>query len=252
MISFVLPAYNEEANLPPLLEKIAAVMAESGRLYRVVAVNDGSRDRTPQVLSELSARIPIEVVTHPINLGLPQTILDGLRYASQGCDPGDIVITMDADNTHEPRYALELIRRVEEGCDVAIASRYRPGAAEVGLSAHRRFLSKAVNVMLAACLPIPGVRDYTCGYRAYRASLLQQLFAVYGERLIESTTFSAMAEILLKAGFLGLAAGEIPLVLRYDQKAGASKMRVVRTILDYLRMIASLWLRRRVTLRPAA
>lgn len=240
IISFVLPAYNEEENLPPLLDKIAAVMPESGLAYRVVVVNDGSRDATRDILTVYTGRLPLEVVDHPVNQGLPRTIYDGLAYAAAGADPDDIIITMDADNSHEPRYALPMIESIKKGHDLVVASRYRPGAAEVGLSPLRSFLSRGVNVMLKVILPIKGIRDYTCGYRAYRAELLQRMQAYYGERLVESTTFSAMAEILLKAGRLRVKAGEIPLILRYDQKAGTSKMRVTSTVLDYFRLIARL------------
>ncbi|MDI6869768.1 MAG: glycosyltransferase [Bacillota bacterium] len=240
MISFVLPAYNEEANLPVLLNKIADAMSAAGRPYRVVAVNDGSRDGTSAILRRHAERMPVEVITHLVNLGLPRTIVDGLRHAADRGSSEDIIITMDADNSHEPSYAPAMIDLVERGFDVVIASRYQPGAREVGLSLLRRFLSYAVNRMLAVLLPIPGVRDYTCGYRAYRAGMLKRLFEYYGDRVVESTTFSAMAEILLKTGTLGARAAEVPLVLRYDQKRGGSKMKVVATILDYLRLMARL------------
>ncbi|HHW14033.1 MAG TPA: glycosyltransferase [Firmicutes bacterium] len=245
MISFVLPAYNEEANLPPLMHKIGETMAGVGRPYRVVAVNDGSRDGTARVLAELAAAYPVEVVVHEVNLGLPRTMVDGLKRAAVGAGAEDIVITMDADNSHEPRYVPAMVAALEKGYDVVIASRYRPGAKEVGLSWERSVMSRAVNLMLAVLFPIPGVRDYTCGYRAYRAQVLQGMFSHYGERLVESTTFSAMAELLLKAGMLGARMTEVPLVLRYDQKAGTSKMKVLRTILDYLRLMAVLRLRGR-------
>lgn len=240
MITFVLPAYNEDANLPALLERIAATMKGAGRPWRVVAVNDGSRDGTAEVLRRYGERLPVEVVTHPVNLGLARTIVDGLRYATETGADGDVVISMDADNSHEPSLAPAMIARVEEGHDVVVASRYRPGAQEIGLSFRRRFLSLGVNLLLRMLLPLRGIRDYSCGYRAYRRELLQKVFTRYGERVAEATTFAAMAEILLKAGNVDARAAEVPLVLRYDQKRGASKMRVLDTILDYFRLMGRL------------
>jgi dolichol-phosphate mannosyltransferase len=240
VISFVLPAYDEEANLPALLEKIAQTMETTGRPWRVVAVNDGSRDGTAGILEAYAQRLPVEVVVHPVNLGLKRTILDGLRYTVDHGADGDIVVSLDSDNSHEPSRAPAMIALIEQGRDVVVASRYRPGAAEVGLSFPRSFLSRTVNLLLQLLLPIPGIRDYSCGYRAYRVELLRKVFDRYGERVAEAETFAAMAEILLKAGSVGARAGEVPLVLRYDQKRGGSKMKVMATIIDYLRMIARL------------
>jgi dolichol-phosphate mannosyltransferase len=79
-----------------------------------------------------------------------------------------------------------------------------------------------------------GVRDYTCGYRAYRASTIKDAVTRYGDRLIEESGFSCMVELLLKLRRLGIRCYEVPLVLRYDQKGGVSKMRVIRTIRRYL------------------
>jgi len=89
---------------------------------------------------------------------------------------------------------------------------------------------------MRAVFPIQGVRDYTCGFRAYRASILQAAFARYSEQLISQKGFSCMVDILLKLRTLepDPIMGEVPLVLRYDLKHGMSKMRAARTIVDTL------------------
>jgi dolichol-phosphate mannosyltransferase len=93
--------------------------------------------------------------------------------------------------------------------------------------------------------PIRGVRDYTCGFRAYRADALRRAIARYGDGLISETGFSCMADLLLKLRTLPLEMGEVPLELRYDRRGGGSKMRVLRTI----RQTLGLLLRRRLGLR---
>jgi dolichol-phosphate mannosyltransferase len=122
---------------------------------------------------------------------------------------------------------------------VVIGSRYVPGARVVGVPFHRRLLSYNASLLMRAVFPIEGVRDYTCGFRAYRASILQKAFARYSERLISQKGFSCMVDILLKLRTLDHPImAEVPLVLRYDLKHGMSKMRAARTIVDTLVLMA--------------
>ena len=83
---------------------------------------------------------------------------------------------------------------------------------------------------------VPGARDYTCGYRLYRSSMLRRAFQAWGDRLIEEAGFVCMAEVLVKLGRGGAKVSEAPLVLRYDRKEGASKMKVMKTISRYFVM----------------
>ena len=259
-ILFALPAYNEEQGLPKLIETFCAQMEASGYAYQVVIVDDGSTDRTLDIVRELCARMPIDLVRHEKNAGLGETIQDALYRAAELAGSDDIVITMDADNTHSPALIPGMVRAIGEGADVVIASRYRPGARVVGLSPLRKVMSQGARVLFQMAFPIPGVRDYTCGFRAYRASVLKRAFAQYGRRLAEEKGFASMAEILLKVSKLGPAeAGvgvgggrhrvtggrgvvfrEVPMVLRYDFKGGASKMRVGSTVMKTMRMMKRL------------
>lgn len=239
-ITFILPAFNEAMNLEPLVQKIAA-LAPALPGYRIFIVDDGSRDATAEVAAALQARFPVRLMRHSRNMGLHRTIWHGLQWAAATAAPDDILVTLDADNTHEPHHVLDMLPWLEHGYDVVIASRYRPGAQEIGLTALRRVLSRTANLLLKVLTPMPGVRDFTCGFRAYRARVIQQALRVYGDRFIQATTFAAMAEILLKLRPLEVRVAEVPLVLRYDQKGGLSKMRVARTMLDYVRVLGYVW-----------
>lgn len=247
----VLPAYNEEANLVPLLNNLETVFAqlvERGHERAYVIVDDGSRDATPRILAEQAARLPIDIITHSPNQGLGFTIRDGLRRAADHAAPTDIIFAMDADNTHPSELLLTMTERIAAGDDLVIASRYRKGAEVVGLHWFRRFMSWGARMLFQTVFPIPGVRDYTCGYRAYRAGLLQEAFRRYGDRFIEYQGFHSMADILLKLSFLRPTISEVPMVLRYDLKQGDTKMRVGRTVLATLKLL----LRRRFVRVPMA
>jgi dolichol-phosphate mannosyltransferase len=236
-VAVVLPAFNEAANLPGLFSSIARHLDRRPFSYMVLVVDDGSADSTPAVLEEWGRRIPLRHFRHPRNLGLGPTIRDCLRHASELLAPGDIVASMDADETHDPDLIPMMIERIQAGDDVVIASRYRPGARVQGLAWHRTLISQMASILFRAVFPIPGVRDYTCGFRAYRVALLQRAFQDYGESFVDQQGFQCMADILLKLRRYRPRVGELPFVLRYDLKAGSSKMKLARTTLATLRLM---------------
>ena len=236
MILIVLPAYNEAAGLPPLLRSIRHVMDEGRLTYKVVVVDDGSSDGTWDAITAPATEMPIVPVRHEVNRGLAEALRSGLQVAVGQAGPDDVIVTMDADNTHAPGLVMRMLGLIREGHDVVIGSRYVSGARVVGVPFHRRVLSGGASLLMRTVFPIQGVRDYTCGFRAYRASILQAAFARYGEGLISQKGFSCMVDILLKLRTLepDPIMGEVPLVLRYDLKHGMSKMRAARTIVDTL------------------
>ncbi|HEX2979558.1 MAG TPA: glycosyltransferase family 2 protein [Anaerolineaceae bacterium] len=237
LLYILLPAYNEEKDLGALMERIHACLCAGVEPYTLVVVNDGSSDRTLQVAQGCAQRMPVMVLDHGVNKGLGQAMRTGIRAVVDIAAPEDVLIAMDADNTHDTALIPGMIELIRAGKDVVIASRYQQGGKEIGLAYHRHVLSKGINTGLSVLFPIRGARDYTCGYRAYRIAALQQAFAEYGDAFIEEHGFTCMAEILLKMARLGVAVDEVPLILRYDYKSGASKMKVARTIRRYFTLI---------------
>ena len=233
-----LPAYNEEANLPPLLERMEAALGAAGCRRRYVICDDGSRDRTAAILAEWARRIPLEIVTHAQNRGLGETIRDALRRGAELAGPGAVLLTMDADNTQPPELCEAMLRRIAAGADVVIASRYQPGARVVGLSRGRELASRVAGLLFKIVLPMRGVRDYTSGFRMYRADVIRRAFEWYGDGFVSRRGFECMADILIKVHHLGAAFAEVPMVLHYEAKQGASKMRVSRTVLQTLKLMA--------------
>jgi dolichol-phosphate mannosyltransferase len=244
----VLPAYNESEALPPLVQSLTAVLSGSGRSFRIVIVNDGSRDNTLAVARQLATQFPVDVLDNGVNKGLAETLKHGLNNTLNRCTPEDVIITMDGDNTHPAGLMLRMLTALAEGNDIAIASRYREGAAIRGLSLWRRFLSYGASWVFRLTFPTPGVRDYTCGYRAYKAQVLLDVRRKHGDQFISAQGFSCMVDLLLKLRSLNPIIVELPMVLRYDLKPGVSKMRVFKTIFETLGLIT----RRRLGLDRSA
>ncbi|EGW40732.1 glycosyltransferase family 2 protein [Desulfosporosinus sp. OT] len=251
MLYIVLPAYNEAAALPNLLEDIAQNCAPIP--HQIVVVNDGSSDRTQEVVDKYAmTHKNVHKVNHDQNQGLGAALNSGFQYVlnynqTQGHlsentgykeqEVTDILITMDADNTHPANCIPLLCEAICSGADLVIASRYVQGGEQHGLSFGRKVLSWGAGKVMNYFLPIAGVRDYSCGYRAYRLSILAEGTRIYGPNIIKSQNFSGMVELLLKVAPLAELVTEVPLKLHYEHKVGVSKMRIGATIWGYIQLI---------------
>lgn len=241
MIFVIFPAFNEERVIRPTLLALADAM-RGGAEFRAVLVDDGSTDRTvaeaERAASERGADLPLTVLRHGTNRGLGAGLRTGIYWCLDRAGDEDVVVTLDADNTHPPALIPTLVAKLAEGYDLSIASRYRAGAEVHGVPAHRRALSDLGRLVFQVLYPIPGVRDYTCCFRAYRAPLLQRARVVYGESLCTARGFEAVMDLLLRLAPLGMRVAEIGFVLDYGERVGQSKMKVLRTIRSTIGLLA--------------
>lgn len=235
MITVVLPAYNESESIGLLLSRIDDLMKKRKIPIRVIVVDDGSRDNTAQ--NARSAMPEAVVISHEVNKGLGEAIKTGLLAALEVSNEKDVIVTMDSDDSHAPALIGKMVDKIDEGCDVVIASRYLPESRVVGVAHYRRILSDGASFLFRSLYPIDGVRDYTCGYRAYRAVVLKQAFERWGNEFVNQTGFSVMVDILLKLSRLNIVFAEVPIILRYDRKPGASKMNVRKTVIQTLNLL---------------
>ena len=143
LVSVVVPCHNEEKVLPELVAQVTAVLARSSVDLELVLVDDGSRDRTVEVLQELHAADPrVRYITLSRNFGKESAMLAGLTYAR-----GDAVVIMDADLQHPPRLITRMLELFEQGNDQVIARRDREGDA-FGRSLLSRLYYRMVNALV--------------------------------------------------------------------------------------------------------
>lgn len=231
-----LPAYNEEEAIPKVLDKLLFLKDIYGDRFRILVVNDGSTDNTEEILKEYRESYDfINYINHNVNQGLGRAIYTLFYHVSHKYGKGDILVTLDADNTHSPKIIPFMVDKlIKEELDVVIASRFVKGGREIGLSMERKLLSRGAAAFLKLFFPIENVHDYSCGFRVYDVDYLDRAIMAYGGDLVTSRGFECMAEILARFSKLGVRAGEYPLVLEYNLKQGESKMKVLRTIKGYL------------------
>lgn len=227
----ILPCFNEEKNVKPLVHSINEVLG-SQFPYRIIAVNDGSYDRTCEVLKDLSMDYPVEILDHCRNMGLGAALRTGLLAAAKESFEDDFVVIMDSDNTHNPKHVLDMLIAAENA-DVVVGSRYVKGGAQVNVPLHRVVLSKTINLLVRKLFNLP-LKDITSGFRCFRAALLKRLSKTFRDSIIESDGFAASLELLLKVVRSGGVVAEVPIFLDYGKKDGASKMRLFSTIVNYL------------------
>jgi dolichol-phosphate mannosyltransferase len=236
-VRVALPAFNEEIAIELLVPRIMQIFEESPWRFDIVIVDDGSSDSTAEVIERLSEKYPVRLVRHGVNRGLGAAITTALTEALDGLYEDDIIITMDADNTHPPQLMTRMVPMIREGRDIIIASRFQPGAQVIGLSRFREVLSVGASWMMRVLFGVRNCRDYTCGYRAYRAGFLRNAHARLDGQLVRESGFAAMAELLLNLSKFDAIVGEVPLLLRYDMKEGVSKMNIRKTIVRTFRMV---------------
>lgn len=238
MILVLLPAYNEEDSLPRLLPKMKTTLDITGEDYRILVCNDGSRDKTQEMLEDYAKTLPIEIIQHKINRGLGESSRDLFERASELTKPGDVIVRLDCDDTHEPEFIPSIVAKVREGYDVVIASRFAPGGGQLGVNGYRAFISRGANLFMKVFFPIKGLREYSCGFRGYNAAKIQEAIGFFGNNFIQlkGLGFTCTLEKLVKLKLIGARFGEVPFVLRYDQKQSASKMVSSITTLGYLVM----------------
>ncbi|MFN0207476.1 MAG: glycosyltransferase [Planctomycetota bacterium] len=248
MIHVIFPAYNEEDSIRPAILALADAVRGREQEYHAILVDDGSVDRTIDeanlAITQSGGKLKLTILKHEVNKGLGA----GLRTGIFGCldiaNNNDVIVTLDADNTHPPKLIPEMVNLIGRGFDIVIASRYQKGAIIHGVPAHRRWISDLAKLLFQATFYIRGARDYTCCFRAYRVPILRKARAVYGDEFCTARGFEAVMDILLRLRQLDIRAAEVPLELRYEQRVGRSKMQVFRTARKTLALLSKRFVER--------
>ncbi|HMJ36863.1 MAG TPA: glycosyltransferase family 2 protein [Baekduia sp.] len=232
---FVIPAYNEEGNLPRLLADLEA-RPELWRGGHVVIVDDGSRDATADLAAAYDGPVPLVLARQLRNQGAGRAFDRGFRIALGLTGDADYIITMESDTTSDLDALATMLAVAQEGTDVVLASHHGAGQL-LNVSAHRRLLSRAAGYAIRRGAGLDA-RTVSSFFRVYRAQALHAAYARHGTRFIREPGFACKAEILVKLVAAGCSVREVPVSLDWSRREGESKMRVLPTIGGYARMMA--------------
>lgn len=228
-VSLIIPCLNEEENVRPTIERIAALEPASNN-WEVLIVDDGSTDNTANVARMAAARYPwVRLIQHPRNMGLGAAMKTGFIHAQ-----GEIVCSMDCDCTFAPERLPELIDLVRNGADAATGSPWHPASAKGDVHPVRRMLSQSCSHLYRVLLRSE-LHCYTSIFRAYRREVIERI-------PVTSTGFVAVAEFLVAALRAGYKVAEMPVQL--DRRIhGESKIHVGAAIRAHIRLMTRLaWL----------
>ncbi|WP_320663766.1 glycosyltransferase family 2 protein [Prochlorococcus sp. MIT 1223] len=228
-VSVVVPIFNEEESLPGLVEQIVQVMRSNGETFELVLVNDGSTDKSADVLFNLSLQVP-EVLCVLLRKNYGQT---AAMAAGFDISKGDVIVTLDGDLQNDPADIPSLVKRLREGFDLVSGWRYRRKDAEIT----RKLPSRIANRLIGA---VTGVRlnDYGCSLKAYRRDVLADI-RPYGE-------LHRLLPVL--ANIEGAKITEIRVNHR-SRKYGKSKYGIDRTF-RVLMDLLTVWFMNRFLTRP--
>ncbi len=228
-ISVVLPVYNERENLVPLIDEIAEVLGPTGKTFEIIAVDDGSKDDSPQILRRLSAERPyVKALLFRRNAGQSAAFDAGFQAAS-----GALVVTMDADRQNDPRDIPAMIAKLDEGYDMVTG--WRKNRRD-GLLL-RKVPSRIANALIRKVTGAK-IHDLGCSLKVYRKELTDEM-RLWGEM---HRFISVLAE------GLGGRVGEV-VVNHRPRVAGKSKYGLMRTVKVMLDM-TTIWFMRRYQTKP--
>ena len=231
---FVLPAFNEEENLPRLLADFAERPQLLARTARVLVVDDGSEDATAEIVEGYEGPVPAELIRLHANQGPGAAFRAGFDEALSRCSQNALIVTLESDTTSDLDALPRMLERAEAEADLVLASWQMHG-----VSAHRRFLSAAAGWVIRHTLGLQAT-TVSSFFRVYRASVLRAAVERYGNDLVQESGFACKAELLAKLTALGARVEEVDVELDWTRRAGKSKMPVLRTMFAYWRMIARL------------
>lgn len=222
-ISLIIPTYNEHDNIVPLVERINRAL--NGNNYKILFIDDNSRDGTAEVVTALSQKYPVEVIVRKDKKGLASAVVDGLEHVN-----GNIVLVMDADLQHPPEIIPELLKKINDGADMAIGSRYVKGGGCRGWSLTRRIISKGAIALAHVLLSqTRNIKDPMSGFFMFDKRAITNAD-------LKPTGYKILLEILVKGQFRNVV--EVPYIFE-TRSRGESKLKA-RTQIDYLKHVLTL------------
>jgi glycosyltransferase involved in cell wall biosynthesis len=215
--SVIVPVYNEESNVAPLYSLLKSALQKIDRSCEVIFIDDGSKDRTFQVLQELNDSDPLcKVIRFRRNFGQTAALAAGFAHAR-----GETIVTLDGDLQNDPNDIPMMLAKMEEGYDVVSGWRIR----RKDKFLTRRFPSMCANWLISKMTGVQ-LHDYGCTLKAYRREVAQNI-GLYGEmhRFIPAM-----------ASWMGIKVAEVP-VNHHPRQHGRSKYGLSRTLRVLLDLI---------------
>lgn len=232
LLSVVIPARDEEGCIAATVEHLHLELRLNGVPHEIVVVDDGSRDRTWEILNELSEHIPVlKAVRNEELHGFGRAIIHGIDRCS-----GDAVVIMMADESDDCRDVVRYWQLLNEGWDCVFGSRFMKGGGVIDYPWLKLRINRLANAFIRTLFQIK-LNDTTNAFKAYRRSTLD------GCRPFLSPHFNLTVELPLKAIVRGYSWTSIPITWR-NRRTGVAKLKIKEMGSRYFFIVAYVWLER--------
>ncbi|PCJ81860.1 MAG: hypothetical protein COA57_13760 [Flavobacteriales bacterium] len=228
---FLIPVYNEAANIELLHQNLTNVLEGEQKFY--VFVDDCSSDDSIKILREKFAGTDFHIIEKEQNLGPGDSFNKGFNWISENSgNQNNIIITIEADNTSDLSILPKMIAISKLDYELVLASVYSQGGGFEKTNLFRKLISFAANMAFRLFFNI-NVQTLSSFYRVYHLSLIRKI-KQHNAYIIREKGFICMLEILIKAIKENASIIEVPTVSKSGSRAGKSKMKIFKTTLSYL------------------
>lgn len=217
-VSIIIPAYNEEKNLPHTINSLKKL---KDFILEIIVVDDGSRDKTSLVAKDMGAK----VISYKPNKGKGRAFIEGIPHIT-----GEYVVQIDADHQFQPFDIPKLVKSLKDGNDIVLGSRFKGGDIAKGSVSRMNMFGNWVMSTATSVFSGHRVYDIMAGFKAFKADALRALG-------LETDHFGYEAEIVVKGKHMGFKIGEVPITYtkRIDGVSNVKKLkdgaRVLGTIM---------------------
>ena len=230
LLSIVIPARDEEGCIASTVEHLHLELKLHGVPHEIVVVDDGSKDRTWEILQEVKDRVPTLAPVRNTGMnGFGRAITCGLDAAK-----GDALVIMMADESDDCRDVVRYWQKLNEGYDCVFGSRFMKGGGVIDYPAVKLFVNRLANAFVRILFN-HGLNDTTNAFKAYRKTVID------GIRPILSPHFNITVEIPLKAIVRGFSFTVIPITWR-NRRTGEAKLKIKEMGSRYLFICLYVWL----------
>ena len=230
LFSVVMPARDEEESLPATLEHLHLELSLNNVPHEIVVVDDGSKDKTWEVLAQLQTKIPtLRPIQNTGENGFGRAIIFGLHHST-----GDAVVIMMADESDDARDAVRYWQLLNEGWDCVFGSRFIKGGGTIDYPKVKLMVNRLANLFIRLMFRIR-LNDTTNAFKAYRRTVIQ------GCEPLIAPHFNLTVELPLKAIVRGYSWTVVPITWR-NRRFGEAKLKIKEMGSRYLFICAYVWL----------
>jgi dolichol-phosphate mannosyltransferase len=234
MIYFLIPVYNEHLNIEELNKNLVSILPSKEKIF--VFVDDCSTDNTIETIHNHFKNSNYNLIEKETNIGPGDSFNRGFEWILNNSENiNDIIVTIEGDNTSDLSILPKMLSIADLGYDLILGSVYAQGGELNKTTFLRKILSFFANLIMRLTLNL-NVFTLSSFYRVYKISLISNI-KINNETIISEKGFLSKIEILIKAVKVGASIIEVPTTLLSQNRKGKSKMKIHKTLADYLKLI---------------